>query len=117
MTGLKSPLRFPALPEFAGKELLTPRERQVLYYLIHTTTSKYAARKLGISFRTVENHALRIYEKLLPKYEFESKKLVRLMRLVYSLDEIDKLIELGHQQRRYRGNPPSKQVSHIHADC
>lgn len=43
---------------------LTPREREVLTQIAAGASSKEAGRRLGISFRTVENHRARIMEKL-----------------------------------------------------
>ena len=53
-----------ALPEFAGRELLTPREREVLAQITAGASNKEAGRLLGISPRTVEVHRARIMEKL-----------------------------------------------------
>ena len=44
---------------------LSPREREIAQLVaIECHTSKEAARKLGISFRTVEAHRTHIYDKL-----------------------------------------------------
>jgi len=44
---------------------LSPREREIAQLVaIECHTSKEAARKLGISFRTVEAHRTNIYDKL-----------------------------------------------------
>ena len=44
---------------------LSPREREIAQLVaIERHTSKEAARKLGISFRTVETHRTHIYDKL-----------------------------------------------------
>jgi two-component system response regulator FixJ len=54
-----------ALPDsFAGSELLTPRERQVLAQIAASATNKEAARTLGISQRTIEIHRAHIMHKL-----------------------------------------------------
>jgi two-component system response regulator FixJ len=44
--------------------LLTPREREVMQYVVAGNTSKMAARLLGVSHRTVEIHRARIMEKM-----------------------------------------------------
>ena len=44
---------------------LSPREREIAQLVaVEHHTSKEAARKLGISFRTVETHRTHIYDKL-----------------------------------------------------
>jgi two-component system response regulator TtrR len=45
-------------------ERLTPRERKVMSLLVSGMTNKEVARKLEISFRTVEVHRSRIMEKM-----------------------------------------------------
>jgi FixJ family two-component response regulator len=52
------------LPPFAGRELLTPRECEVLTQIAAGASNKQAGRTLGISPRTVEVHRARIMEKL-----------------------------------------------------
>ena len=52
------------LPDFVGRELLTPREREVLEQITAGASNKEAGRRLGISPRTVEVHRARIMEKL-----------------------------------------------------
>ncbi|MGD0191440.1 MAG: MEDS domain-containing protein [Rhizomicrobium sp.] len=49
---------------FPGVELLTPRERLVLAQIVKGSSSKEAARILGISPRTVEFHRANIMQKL-----------------------------------------------------
>jgi two-component system, LuxR family, response regulator FixJ len=44
--------------------LLTPREREVMQYVVAGNTSKTTARILGVSHRTVEIHRARIMEKM-----------------------------------------------------
>jgi LuxR family maltose regulon positive regulatory protein len=44
--------------------LLSKREREVIVVTAQTGGSKEAARALGISFRTVDAHLARAYEKL-----------------------------------------------------
>ncbi len=46
-------------------EILTRREREVLYLLACDMTSKEIARHLGVSFRTIQNHRANIKSKLL----------------------------------------------------
>ncbi|MEX1083592.1 MAG: response regulator, partial [Xanthobacteraceae bacterium] len=46
--------------DFPGRELLTPREREVLGQIAGGASNKEAGRKLGISPRTIEVHRARI---------------------------------------------------------
>jgi two-component system, LuxR family, response regulator FixJ len=55
---------------------LTPRETAVLALVIAGSTSKQAARSLGVSPRTVEFHRANIMHKLL------AKNMAELMRIV-----------------------------------
>jgi len=50
--------------QFPGRELLTPREYQVLELIANGASNKEAGRSLGISPRTIEVHRARIMEKL-----------------------------------------------------
>ena len=52
------------LPAFPGRDLLTPREREVLAQITAGASNKEAGRRLAISPRTVEVHRARIMEKL-----------------------------------------------------
>jgi FixJ family two-component response regulator len=52
------------LPAFPGRDLLTPRECEVLAQISAGASNKEAGRRLGISPRTVEVHRARIMEKL-----------------------------------------------------
>lgn len=61
---------------FPGRNLLTPREYEVLVQIAAAATNKEAARNLGISPRTVEVHRARIMKKLLAK---NSADLVRIV--------------------------------------
>lgn len=84
------------IPDFPGKERLTARELQVLYYLVRDYTSKGIAQVLKMSsYRTVEAHAEHIHSKLGFTSLPGKRRKVRLLRLVYSLDEIDELIAMG----------------------
>jgi FixJ family two-component response regulator len=49
---------------FPGRELLTPRELEVLSRIAGGSSNKEAGRHLGISPRTVEVHRARIMDKL-----------------------------------------------------
>jgi len=49
---------------FPGRDLLTPREFQVLELIAKGASNKEAGRQLGISPRTIEVHRARIMEKL-----------------------------------------------------
>jgi DNA-binding CsgD family transcriptional regulator len=49
---------------FIGSELLTPRERSVLAYIMKGASSKEAARALNLSPRTIEFHRAHIMQKL-----------------------------------------------------
>ena len=51
-------------PHFPGRDLLTPREFQVLELIANGASSKEAGRQLGISPRTIEVHRARVMEKL-----------------------------------------------------
>jgi two-component system, LuxR family, response regulator FixJ len=50
--------------QFPGRDLLTPREYQVLELIANGASNKEAGRQLGISPRTIEVHRARIMEKL-----------------------------------------------------
>jgi FixJ family two-component response regulator len=50
--------------DFAGRGLLTPREREVLAQISAGASNKEAGRHLGISQRTIEVHRARIMEKV-----------------------------------------------------
>ena len=52
------------LTHFPGRELLTPRELEVLGLIASGASSKEAGRRLGISPRTVEVHRARVMNKL-----------------------------------------------------
>ena len=62
--------------QFAGRELLTRRELEVLGQVALGVPNKAAARNLGISVRTVEVHRARIMDKL------RARNAVDLMRIV-----------------------------------
>lgn len=63
--------------------LLTPREREILSMVATGEPSKVIARRLGISFRTVELHRSHILEKLRARTTSE------LIRMALLLDRID----------------------------
>jgi two-component system response regulator FixJ len=63
---------------FPGRELLTPREREVLTQIASGASNKEAGRQLGISPRTIEVHRARIMEKL------GAKNAADLVRIVLS---------------------------------
>ena len=65
-------------PVFAGQELLTSRERDVLGQIASGSSNKQAGRELGISPRTIEVHRARIMEKL------GAKNAADLVRIVLS---------------------------------
>ena len=54
----------PSELDFPGRELLTPREVEVLGQITAGASNKEAGRQLGISPRTIEVHRARIMEKL-----------------------------------------------------
>lgn len=63
---------------FAGEELLTPREREVLRQIASGASNKEAGQRLGISPRTVEVHRARIMDKL------GARNAADLVRIVFS---------------------------------
>ena len=63
---------------FAGADLLTPRERDVLEQIAHGASNKEAGRTLGISPRTIEVHRARIMEKL------NARNTADLVRIVFT---------------------------------
>lgn len=64
--------------QFPGRDLLTPRECQVLELIATGASNKEAGRELGISPRTIEVHRARIMEKL------HAKNAVDLVHIVLS---------------------------------
>jgi FixJ family two-component response regulator len=66
------------LANFPGRDLLTPREREVLAQIASGASNKEAGRLLGISPRTIEVHRARIMEKL------GAKNAADLVRIVLS---------------------------------
>jgi FixJ family two-component response regulator len=66
---------------FAGSELLTRREQEVLALIVASATNKEAAQKLGISQRTVEIHRAHIMHKLGAKNSVDlARKVMRQQR-------------------------------------
>jgi FixJ family two-component response regulator len=65
-------------PNFPGRDLLTPREQEVLEQIARGSSNKEAGRLLGISPRTIEVHRARIMEKL------GAKNAADLVRIVLS---------------------------------
>jgi two-component system, LuxR family, response regulator FixJ len=63
---------------FPGRDMLTPREREVLSEIASGASNKEAGRHLGISPRTIEVHRARIMEKL------GAKNAADLVRIVMS---------------------------------
>jgi two-component system, LuxR family, response regulator FixJ len=63
---------------FPGRDLLTPREYQVLELIAGGASNKEAGRRLGISPRTVEVHRAHIMAKL------GARNSVELVRIVLS---------------------------------
>jgi two-component system, LuxR family, response regulator FixJ len=63
---------------FPGRELLTPREYQVLELIANGASNKEAGRELGISPRTIEVHRARVMDKL------GAKNTADLVRIVLS---------------------------------
>jgi len=70
--------RIEGLADFAGRHLLTGRERDVLAQVARGASNKEAGRRLGISPRTVEVHRARIMDKL------GARNAADLMRIVLS---------------------------------
>jgi two-component system response regulator FixJ len=48
----------------AKQELLSPREKEVLRFILHGRTSKQIAAEMGLSVRTVENYRTRILKRM-----------------------------------------------------
>lgn len=63
-----------------GLRRLTPRERQVLACIVNGASSKKSGEMLGISYRTVEAHKLRVMEKL------QTHNLVELIRVIAHIE-------------------------------
>ena len=61
---VKAPTSSGLAARFPGRDLLTPREYQVLELIANGASNKEAGRQLGISPRTIEVHRSRIMEKL-----------------------------------------------------
>src|SRR5262249_32522116 len=64
MARVKAPASSGLAARFPGRDLLTPREYQVLELIANGASNKEAGRQLGISPRTTEVHRSRIMEKL-----------------------------------------------------
>jgi DNA-binding NarL/FixJ family response regulator len=54
----------PAPEHDAGLDILTPRERDLVAYLVTGKSNKYIAIELNISSRTAEAHRARIFRKM-----------------------------------------------------
>ncbi len=65
----------------ARARLLTPRERDVMRLVAEGGDNKSIARRLGISYRTVEIHRARVMEKM------QARSLSELVRMVIALEE------------------------------
>ena len=68
-TGLASDVKNSELAKHRGSiherlATLTPKERQVLEYIVAGDANKVIARKLDVSIRTVENHRQKIFQKM-----------------------------------------------------
>jgi len=61
---VKAPSSSGLAARFPGRDLLTPREYQVLELIANGASNKEAGRQLGISPRTIEVHRSRVMEKL-----------------------------------------------------
>jgi two-component system response regulator FixJ len=66
---------------FPGRELLTPREYQVLELIANGASNKEAGRRLRISPRTIEVHRARVMEKLGAKNTADLVRIVLAARL------------------------------------
>jgi FixJ family two-component response regulator len=64
---------------FSGRELLTPREREVLAQIAAGASNKEAGRLLGLSPQTIEFHRARIMEKIGAKNAADLARIVALM--------------------------------------
>jgi len=62
--------------EILGFSRLTPRERQVLQFIVNGQTNKQTGRELGISPRTVEVHRASVMQKLAAKNTAELMRIV-----------------------------------------
>jgi len=62
---------------------LTPKERQVFELIVAGDANKVAARKLGVSIRTVEVHRSKVFEKM------EADSVAELVRMAMAVDDAD----------------------------
>jgi len=62
---------------------LTPKERQVFDLIVAGDANKVAARKLGVSIRTVEVHRSKVFEKM------EADSVAALVRMAMTLDDLN----------------------------
>ena len=60
-------------------ESLTPKEREVLGYIVAGDANKVVARKLDVSVRTVENHRHKIFQKM------QAQSLAELVKMALSV--------------------------------
>jgi two-component system response regulator FixJ len=77
-------------------ERLTPREREVMTFLVRGDSNRQLAERLGLSSRTVEIHRSKIMRKL------EAASLPDLVRMVYASSNarpVEALIDIGQSLR------------------
>ena len=56
---------------------LTPKEQEVVGHLLRGEENKVIAKALGMSWRTVQKHLERIYQKPVPRNEQEARSILR----------------------------------------
>ncbi len=73
--------RGPALPPCASTADLTPREREILTFVVRGASNKEIARRLGISVATVKNHVHHLLDKLAVRRRSQVSAVVQGMQL------------------------------------
>ncbi|NOY42128.1 MAG: response regulator transcription factor [Planctomycetes bacterium] len=68
-------------------DCLTPKEREVLEYIVAGDANKVVARKLDVSVRTIENHRHKIFQKM------AAQSLAELVRMALSVGIVAKSVQ------------------------